>query len=483
MKNNFFVFFIIICCLLTVPVFLSGPAAALDTGKVTIIGKVPLVIYNISVIGIDRNHATITWKTNGNANSTVVYGTTTSYGSFRTAGVMAKDHTIPLSGLLPGTLYHFRVISVDLAGNRAESADLTFTTAPSPTPPTPPPTPRPTTRPTTAPTPTPTPIPYYNGGGGGGGGGRSYTFTWPWTIPQAVLPVQTSQPGQTQQPGQPDDPACHEEVSQNYTAGFVGLLYNADGNNTLDLDISKAKASGAAVTIEPDHIDVYQHESPGVLFRFWLDTSDIRNTTRIVKPANSAELWTDPLVANFTTGTFSGSLHASPTRVLPPSMLNITLSRCIPPWVTERILTVSAQNNLEPNDVVYTMKVVWVHLPETSAANATMTLPASWVDQLGGSDSIHIAGISDGSGTTELLNTVVLGRDPSGTGIFQGDSTHGASLFALFSARQNGDSQQQEQSPQNIPINLLVIAGILVIVLIALVLILIMFGRRQKKKS
>ena len=49
-------------------------------------------------------------------------------GSLSTNGVMAKDHTISLSNLLPGTVYHFQVISVDLAGNRAVSADLTFTT-------------------------------------------------------------------------------------------------------------------------------------------------------------------------------------------------------------------------------------------------------------------------------------------------------------------------------------------------------------------
>ncbi|MDD1682497.1 MAG: fibronectin type III domain-containing protein [Methanoregula sp.] len=471
MKHNFFVFFIIICCLLTVPFFLSGPAAADDSGIVTITGRVLLVIYNISVTGIDTSHATISWQTNGDANSTVEYGTTTGYGSFSTNGVMVKDHTISLSGLSPGRVYHFRVISGDLYGNRAVSADMTFTTAFPPTPP--------TTRPTTAPTPTPTPIPYYSGGGGGGGGGhRIYTFTGPWTLPQAGLPVQT------QQTGQPRQPDCPDQVSRNYTEGFAGLIYNADSNNTLDLDISKALALGATVTVDTDHIDVYQNKSSGVLLRFRLDTSDIRNTTRIVKHVNSAELWTDPLAANFTTGTFYGSLHAMPTRILQPSTIHITLSGCIPSEVTEMVLAVSEQNNLELEKIAYTMDVTWIDLRETSAADVTMTLPASWVDQRGGSDSVHIAGINGETGITELLKTTVVGRDTTGTGTFRGDSSHGASMFAIFSARQTSPQQQEQvQNPQNTQDNLILIAAILIIVIIALAIIILLFAQRKKKKA
>jgi hypothetical protein len=121
------VFIIICCCLLTLPVFLSVPAGALQSGTTAITGIVPLVVYDITVTGIDTSHATVSWKTNGDANSTVGYGTTTSYGSLSTNGLMVKDHTIYLNNLLPGTVYHFRVRSADIVGNRAVSADLTFT--------------------------------------------------------------------------------------------------------------------------------------------------------------------------------------------------------------------------------------------------------------------------------------------------------------------------------------------------------------------
>ena len=156
-KKKSLVFIIFFCCLLTVPVFLSGPAAgAVTSGAVAISGTIPLVTYNVSVSGIDWTNAIVTWQTNENANSTVAYGTTTSYGSLITNGGMTGSHTISLYNLTPGTVYHYIVISFDPAGNRAVSTDLTFTTT----------------------SPSPTVVPTPNGGaGGGGGGGRYGTFT------------------------------------------------------------------------------------------------------------------------------------------------------------------------------------------------------------------------------------------------------------------------------------------------------------------
>ena len=201
MKNNFFVFFIIICCFLTASFFLSEPAGALDSGGVAITGNIRLIVFDITVTGIDTSYATVSWKTNGNSNSTVEYGPTTSYGSLRTNGIMAKDHTIYLHNLLPGMVYHFRVISGDPAGNRAVSADLTFTT--------------------TGPTPQPYPAPIFWGDGDDDGGGVStnHTITWPWILQQPTLPQQPQQPTppqQTQQPGPLEQPAAGQNA-QNTT--------------------------------------------------------------------------------------------------------------------------------------------------------------------------------------------------------------------------------------------------------------------------
>jgi phosphodiesterase/alkaline phosphatase D-like protein len=74
--------------------------------------------------------ATVSWTTNEPADSRVEYGLTTSYGSLSPlSSTLTTSHAIGLSGLTASTLYHFRVLSRDAAGNLSTSADMTFTTA------------------------------------------------------------------------------------------------------------------------------------------------------------------------------------------------------------------------------------------------------------------------------------------------------------------------------------------------------------------
>src|SRR5439155_1123688 len=72
--------------------------------------------------------ATIGWNTNENSAYQVVYGTSTSYGSFQTHAGFATSRSFALMGLLPGTTYHYKVTSWDAYGNLLSSGDLTFTT-------------------------------------------------------------------------------------------------------------------------------------------------------------------------------------------------------------------------------------------------------------------------------------------------------------------------------------------------------------------
>ena len=88
------------------------------------------VISNVAAGSITTSGATITWTTNVAANSRVEYGTTTSYGSQTTLNSsLVTSHSVALSALTAGTLYHYRVHSTDGAGNAAVSGDFTFTTA------------------------------------------------------------------------------------------------------------------------------------------------------------------------------------------------------------------------------------------------------------------------------------------------------------------------------------------------------------------
>jgi glucose/arabinose dehydrogenase/PKD repeat protein len=88
------------------------------------------VIINVSAIFVSATGATITWTTDTAADSQVEYGATTSYGFQTTLNqTQVTSHSQAVTGLIPNTLYHYRVISRDSAGNVVSSPDFTFTTS------------------------------------------------------------------------------------------------------------------------------------------------------------------------------------------------------------------------------------------------------------------------------------------------------------------------------------------------------------------
>jgi hypothetical protein len=465
MRHNFFVFFIIICCLLTIPVFLIGPAAgAVNTStKAVITGNLPQSISDVSVTVIDSRHATVSWNTNFNGYSRVEYGTTIRYRSFITNWTLTKSHMITLKNLLPGTMYHYRVVSLDAAGNRVESPDYTF--------PAKPPDPTPTVTPAVTPT-------------------IDYVDDWEWPdipLPPEPAPAEPVPPNPAEQPGLPGleelpgpELPGHNlgivvPVSGLYPIGFTGLSYNLDDHKTLEFDMSSAQAAGADVTLSSDRIEIYQHHSPGMLMTFWENNLTIDNG-KINRPVSRAEFETDPMNATLALGTISGSVHAIPTRIILPSFIKLTINSSIDQETLGRIRDVSSRNNLELENIAYTMDVERINLPETEAADVTMTLPAYWVFRQGGTNSIHVARIDNVTGTTELLNTEFGGSDANGNMIFRGDSPHGTSLFALFSAKPVSAQKQGQYS-------LLVPVMILIIIITALAVIIVYFDERRQKKS
>jgi len=93
----------------------------------------PPVISNVASSGIAYNTATITWATDENSSSFVEYGLNTSYGSIYGQDDSVTSHSVNIPKTLsPSTTYHFRVRSIDGAGNESFSGDYTFTTAASP---------------------------------------------------------------------------------------------------------------------------------------------------------------------------------------------------------------------------------------------------------------------------------------------------------------------------------------------------------------
>ncbi len=97
----------------------------------------PPEIGSVRASGITINGALISWTTNEASTSQVQYGTTTDYGNTTVLNTsMQTSHTQTLGELSMDTLYHYRVLSSDAAGNQAVSDDFTFTTMPDTTPPT-----------------------------------------------------------------------------------------------------------------------------------------------------------------------------------------------------------------------------------------------------------------------------------------------------------------------------------------------------------
>ncbi|MBN2240071.1 MAG: fibronectin type III domain-containing protein [Dehalococcoidales bacterium] len=98
---------------------------------------ISLVISNVSVSNISYDTATVSWNTNAGSSSQVYYdiqsySTLSKYGykSITTAAPVTS-HKVLLSNLVPGTTYHFRVVSViKIAGvdKVYYSKDYTFTT-------------------------------------------------------------------------------------------------------------------------------------------------------------------------------------------------------------------------------------------------------------------------------------------------------------------------------------------------------------------
>ena len=79
---------------------------------------------------MQSTQAVITWTTNKPGTSEVEYGTTSSYGQSSTYGAsLVTNHSITLTGLTPGTVYHYRVKSWDASNNHLVSSDFTLTTA------------------------------------------------------------------------------------------------------------------------------------------------------------------------------------------------------------------------------------------------------------------------------------------------------------------------------------------------------------------
>ncbi len=89
----------------------------------------PPQISGINITNITETSVRIKWVTNEPSDEAVEWGLSTSYGTVSSnSNTATTSHSVMVSGLAAGQSYHYRVRSIDSAGNTGRSGDLTFTT-------------------------------------------------------------------------------------------------------------------------------------------------------------------------------------------------------------------------------------------------------------------------------------------------------------------------------------------------------------------
>jgi hypothetical protein len=234
--------------------------------------------------------------------------------------------------------------------------------------------------------------------------------------------------------------------------GFEGMSYNADGTDTLDLNLDQAQTIGAQVTVFSDRVEVYQHNSPGVLITFWGDRF-VKIGGNITGKVTKAEFVTDPLVAKLSIGEVAGSVNAILSSLTQKGAVKTTIQGNVSQETAEQFQTITHKNNLQMQSIAYTLDVQKANIPQTGAANVTMSIPPSWVDSYGGKDAVRIIRISEETDTTEILDTVYTGLDPNGNMVFRGNSPNGSSLFGLITAKATALEQEQNPNSTIIPVS------------------------------
>ena len=92
------------------------------------VDNIPPTISSIRATDINSDSAVIQWTTNESGDSAIQFGKTTEYtGVVVDFDRFVTNHSLEINNLIPSTIYNYRVTSIDESGNRAYSANQTFT--------------------------------------------------------------------------------------------------------------------------------------------------------------------------------------------------------------------------------------------------------------------------------------------------------------------------------------------------------------------
>ncbi len=91
-------------------------------------GDAPPALVGALSVEVTATTATIGWATNEPATTQVLYGTGASYGSLYSSETPTLEHSATITGLAPGTTYHYAARCTDRCLNVMTTPDATFTT-------------------------------------------------------------------------------------------------------------------------------------------------------------------------------------------------------------------------------------------------------------------------------------------------------------------------------------------------------------------
>jgi|GEM_PF-1492370 len=115
----------------------TSTTVTMDTSKTVTanftkqVDTVAPVVSSLTTANVTKTDADITWVTDEPSSSQVEYWASPSVFTPLDAK-MVTQHTVHLTGLIPATLYHYRIISVDASANTTTSPEGTFTTLGNP---------------------------------------------------------------------------------------------------------------------------------------------------------------------------------------------------------------------------------------------------------------------------------------------------------------------------------------------------------------
>lgn len=222
--------------------------------------------------------------------------------------------------------------------------------------------------------------------------------------------------------------------------GFTGLSYSG---NTLSLDPGAAQGAGAVVTQYPDHVDVYQHSSPGVTLSFYSDDIAYKDK-KITGTVKNAYYTTDPMPANLGLGKVSGSVHAELLSLTQKVAVNMTIRDKTSSRLADLFRSTIQAQDLDLDTLAYVLNIDRAQLEQSGAANITMTVPPAYLDAAGGKDAVRIVRVTADGNTTEVLATRFVGTDRTGNLRFEAYSPAGTSIFGLLTAKATTAKQMEE---------------------------------------